>query len=200
MEYGEILRRRRTVREFAERKLEPAAVERVLASALRGPSAGFTQGFGFLVLTGEDRERFWPFVPNQVRHTPRLKNAPLVIVPVADQAAYLERRIESMWPAPYWHIDTAMAAMLIQLTAIDEGLDAFFFWLMPDAADDFDGEDITAHLADFRQEFGIPDGAHPIGAIAVGHRAPDLPPPRPYTTTERRPPRSQLHHGNWRPA
>ncbi|MGW6195263.1 nitroreductase family protein [Kribbella sp. NPDC055110] len=116
MEYGEILRRRRTVREFAERELEPAAVERVLASALRGPSAGFTQGFGFLVLAGEDRE-----------------------------------------PGP-------------------------------------------PHLADFRQEFGIPDGAQPIGAIAVGHRAPDLPPPRPYTTTDRRPPRSQLHHGNWRPA
>jgi nitroreductase len=198
MEYGEILRRRRMVREFDQRALEPAAVERILASGLRGPSAGFAQGFGFLVLTEDaDRERFWPFVPNQVRHKPRLKNAPLVIIPIADQAAYLERREESMWPAPYWQIDTAMAAMLIQLTAIDEGLDAFFFWLMPDADTDFDGDDITAHLDRFRDEFGVPRTAHPIGAIAVGYRALDLPPQRPGITTERRPPDAVIHHGRW---
>lgn len=36
------------VRQFADRPLAPEAVERILASALRAPSAGFAQGWAFL--------------------------------------------------------------------------------------------------------------------------------------------------------
>jgi len=201
MEFSEVVRRRRMVREFADRPIEPESVERILASGLRGPSAKFIQGFSFLVLTEPaDLERFWAFAPNQTRHKPRVMNAPLVIVPVADQAAYLESRSEQRWPAPYWSIDTGMATMLILLAAVDEGLDAFLFWLMPDASTDFPDSAVPLHVQRFREEFGIPDGLDPIGAIAIGHRAEDLPPQRADLTARRRAPESFVHRGRWSPS
>ncbi|MFF0265493.1 nitroreductase family protein [Kribbella sp. NPDC004536] len=149
-------------REFADRPIAPEVVERILASGQRGPSAGFIQGFAFLVLTDpDDRKRFWPFAPNQTRHKPRVMNAPLVIVPLAGRATYLERRPESRWPAPYWQIDTGMAAMLMLLAAVDEGLDGFLFWLMPDAETDFPDSQIPVHIQRFRDEFGVPRRLRP---------------------------------------
>src|SRR5688572_1146484 len=43
-----------------DRPVPPEVVERLLAHATRAPSAGFSQGWGFLVLTEDaDRERVW---------------------------------------------------------------------------------------------------------------------------------------------
>mgnify|MGYP000846275916 CR=1 FL=1 len=164
MEFSEVVRRRRMIRHYTDEPLDPAVVERVLANALRAPSAGFSQGWAFLVLTDPaDRARFWPFVPTRVEQTPTMQDAPLVVVPLANRSAYLERyaepdkgwedRAEARWPAPYWFIDTGMASLLMLLTAVDEGLGACFFGIMPE------------HLPLFRSEFGIPDEYAPIGAI-----------------------------------
>ena len=129
MDYREVLRRRRMVRDYSDEPLDRDVVERILASALRAPSAGFSQGWEFLALTApEDRERFWPFVPTSLGPAPGLRQAQLVVVPMADKHVYLERyaeadkpwqdRAEEHWPVPYWHIDTGMAALLMMLTAI----------------------------------------------------------------------------------
>lgn len=96
MEFAEVIRRRRMVRHYSDRPLSPDIVEKVLASALRAPSAGFTQGWAFLALTNaDDRARFWPFVPTRVAQTPTMQNAPLVVIPLAHKAAYLARYAES---------------------------------------------------------------------------------------------------------
>ena len=57
-----------------------------------------------------------------------------------------------------------MASLLMLLTAVDEGLGACFFGIMPE------------HLPPFRAEFGVPDEYDPIGGITVGYRAEDMPP------------------------
>jgi nitroreductase len=44
MEFQDVVRGRRMVRNFEDRPVPPEAVERILANALRGPSAGFSQG------------------------------------------------------------------------------------------------------------------------------------------------------------
>ena len=44
MEYSEVIRRRRMVRHYTEQPIKPDVVEKILASALRAPSAGFSQG------------------------------------------------------------------------------------------------------------------------------------------------------------
>ena len=95
MEFSEVVRRRRMVRHYTDQPLTPEVVERVLAAALRAPSAGFSQGWAFLALTDPaDRARFWPFVPTRVEKTPTMQNAPLVVVPMAHKAAYLARYAE----------------------------------------------------------------------------------------------------------
>jgi nitroreductase len=196
MEYREVLRRRRMVRDYTDEPLDPEVVERILASALRAPSAGFSQGWEFLALTAPaDRERFWPFVPTSLAPAPGLRKARLVVVPMADKQVYLARyaepdkswqdRAEEHWPVPYWHIDTGMAALLMMLTAIDEGLGSCFIGILPE------------HLPPFKAEFGIPDRLEPIGAVTVGHRPQDLPRQGSAFSRRRRPREEIIHRGQW---
>jgi nitroreductase len=191
MEFQEVVRRRRMVRTFTGEPVPAAALTRILGNAVRGPSAGFSQGQAFLVLTETaDREKFWAAAGEAVASS--AQTAPLVIVPMSCKRAYLERyarpdkgwtdRDEARWPVPFWHIDTGMAALLILQTAVDEGLGAVYFGIVPGA------------VALFRSAFGVPDDQEPIGAIAIGYDA----------ETEQRDLRSRrrslddlVHHGRW---
>jgi nitroreductase len=168
MEFQEVVRRRRMVRTFTAEPVPQAALDRILGNALRGPSAGFSQGQAFLVLTeAADRERFWAVAGAAIASS--AQTAPLVIVPMSCKQAYLDRyaqpdkgwtdKDEARWPVPFWHIDTGMAALLILQTAVDEGLGAVYFGIVPEA------------VAPFRSEFGVPDDQEPIGAIAIGYDA-----------------------------
>jgi nitroreductase len=196
VEFSEVIRRRRMIRHYSSRPLDPQVIERVLVNALRAPSAGFAQGWAFLALTdAADRARFWPFVPHRVEQTPTMQNAPLVVVALSSKAAYLDHyaqpgapwpdRSEAHWAAPYWHIDTGMAALLMLLTAVDEDLGACFFGIMPE------------NLERFRAEFEIPGDYDPIGAVTVGYRADDLPPQSPRIGELRRDAGEVVHRGQW---
>ena len=61
MEFAEVVRARRMVRTYDPgRPVPPDVLLRALHTALRAPSAGFTQGWDFLVLVEPaDRELFW---------------------------------------------------------------------------------------------------------------------------------------------
>ena len=60
MEFADVVRRRKMVRNYTDEPVDPAVVDRALANAVRAPSAGFSQGWGFLVLdTPDDVRRFW---------------------------------------------------------------------------------------------------------------------------------------------
>ena len=60
MEFQEVVRRRRMVRNYDESPVDPGVVDRALRNATRAPSAGFSQGWGFLVLDRpDDVRRFW---------------------------------------------------------------------------------------------------------------------------------------------
>jgi nitroreductase len=164
------------VRTYSDEPVDPAVVDRVLAHALRAPSAGFSQGWAFLVLDAPaDVARYWQAtagdrVDDPDRWLRGMMTAPVVIVPLSHKDAYLDRyaepdkgwtdRSEDRWPVPYWHLDTAMASLLMLLTAVDEGLGACFFGVPPDRHDPL------------REEFGVPAGYTPIGAITLGHRVP----------------------------
>ena len=186
------------VRSFETTPLQREVVERLLDNAQRAPSAGFSQGWAFLVLEGPDQtERYWNAVGPQDRSAFRwqdLFNAPLLIVCLSHKSAYLDRyaepdkartdRSEAGWPAPYWDIDTGMAALLILLTAVDAGLGALFFGIPPQK------------LGRFREAFGVPSDLHPIGTVAVGYAKPDDPPGK-SIRRGRRPPGQVIHRGRW---
>jgi nitroreductase len=198
MDFQRVVDRRRMVRNFSDVPVAAAQRDRILANAVHAPSAGFSQGWAFLVLeTPADRERFWRVgdddgegaTPSYVEG---LRRAPLLVVPLAHKDGYLDRyaepdkgwtdRSEARWPVPYWHIDTGMASLLMLLTAVDEGLGACFFGPPPD-------------LDAFRAEFGVPAGYVPIGVVAIGHRAPDR--PSPSLRRGRRPVSEVAHFGEW---
>lgn len=172
MDFQDVLRRRRMVRTFEPRPVDPEALERILWAAQRAPSAGYSQGYAFLVLDRpEDVERFWSAAAHGEDEWPGdgLRRAPVVILPVAGKHVYLNRyaepdkgwsdRDEARWPVPYWTVDASFAAMLIQLAAIDQGLGALFFGL--------DAEGYGAVW----EAFGVPGEWEPLGAIAIGHPA-----------------------------
>ncbi|MCT2584742.1 nitroreductase family protein [Actinophytocola gossypii] len=191
MEFQDVVRKRRMIRRFVpDRPVPEEALERILHNATRGPSAGFSQGQAFLVLDGEDLAKFWALRPkgNDV------STAPLLIVPLSCKRVYLDRyaqpdkgwtdRDEARWPVPFWHIDTGMATLLILQTAVDLGLGALYFGIMPD------------DVPRFRELYGVPDDHEPIGAVAIGY--PDEPrvsgSPR---TRARRPLDEVVHRGAW---
>jgi nitroreductase len=198
MEFQEVLRRRRMVRNYdPDRPVPEAVVDRLLANALRAPSAGFSQGWAFLVLsTPEERDRFWAATTSPGEPDPWLRdmrNAPLLIVPLSHKRAYLDRyadpdkgwtdRDEARWPVPYWDIDTGFAALLMLLTAVDEGLGACFFGVPPEK------------MAAFREAFGVPGEYTPIGCVSVGFRAPDR--RSPSLRRGHRPIEEVVHRGSW---
>jgi len=179
------------VRRFSDEPVSPESLDRILANAVRGPSAGFSQGQAFLVLTGEeDLKRFWEVAGDAAASS--VTAAPLVIVPMSAKQVYLDRyalpdkgwtdRDETRWPVPFWHIDTGMAALLILMTVVDEGLAALYFGIVP--------EDV----ARFREAFGVPDDLEPIGAIAIGHNAEAAPRD---LRARRRPAPDVIRYGHW---
>lgn len=197
MEFQDVVRKRRMIRNFEDRPLPPAIVERMLDNARRAPSAGFSQGFEFLVLEGKEQTaRYWDALDPERYFTrsgwPGVYNAPLLIVPLAHKRSYLDRysepdkesagmQREEAWPVPYWFVDTGFTALLMLLTAVDEGLGAVFFGI-------FD-------IARFRTVFGVPDEYHPIGVVAAGYPAPDR--PSGSLARGRRAREAIVHRGGW---
>jgi len=49
VEFNEVIKRRRMVHAFTAEPLTPGTAERLLRAANRAPSAGFSQGYSFLV-------------------------------------------------------------------------------------------------------------------------------------------------------
>ena len=172
MEFGEVVRRRRMVRDYdPARPVPPEVVERLLDHAIRAPSAGFSQGWAFLVLADtDDRELFWSVttsVDAPDGWLTRMRRAPLLVVVLSNKDAYLDRyadsdkgwtdRDEARWPVPYWDVDAGMAALLMLLTAVDEGLGACFFGVPADLVDAL------------REAFGVPASHRPVGVVSVGY-------------------------------
>jgi nitroreductase len=190
VEFQEVVRHRHMVRHFTGQPVPQASLDRILANAVRGPSAGFSQGQAFLVLTGADLKRLWTVIPGSAESS--VPTAPLVIVPMSCKRIYLDRyalpdkgwadRDEARWPVPFWHIDTGMATLLILQTAVDEGLGALYFGIVPEA------------VQPFRAEFGVPEDHEPIGAVAIGYDA--EPAPR-ELRIRRRPAQEVMHFGRW---
>lgn len=165
------------VRRFDPGRPIPATlVAELLELAARAPSAGFSQGWDYLVLQEPaGRDRFWAAAtPADAAAAPDgwlagVSAAPTLILCLADEGAYRRRYAasdksglppaEQPWPIPYWHTDTAMGALLILLGATDAGVGSLFFGVP------------ARHHEQVRASFGIPDDRAIVGAIALGHES-----------------------------
>lgn len=197
MDFQTVVQKRKMVRSFEDRPVPRGLLDRILENARRGPSAGFSQGFEFLVLEGAaDTDRYWDaMLPAERRNGlpwPGLLDAPVLVVCMSHKDAYLRRYAEpdkgwsdmdeGRWPVPFWDIDTGMAALLMLLTAVDQGLGACFFGVFDAPA--------------LRAAFGVPDAFTPVGTIALGYaKAGD----RPSASLRRghRDAAEVMHRGGW---
>jgi nitroreductase len=92
MDFQGVLRRRRMVRQFTADPVPQHSLDRILANAVRGPSAGFCQGQAFLVLTGDDLPRFWAYAGEATRLS--VHAAPLIIVPLSCKRIYIDEYVQ----------------------------------------------------------------------------------------------------------
>ena len=179
MTFAKLVRGRRMTRRFRADDLVPdALIEAILELAGRAPSAGFSQGWEYVVLrTPAEREAFWSVAgappPGRERRSESdtwltgVRAAPVLVVVLADEAAYRRRYSapdkgslaphDQDWPVPYWLTDTAMGAMIALLAARDAGLAALFF-----------GVPGRAHEA-VKARLGVPGDLSLLGVIALGH-------------------------------
>ena len=173
MEFSDVVRARRMVRAYRPDPVDAGALARVLDMARRAPSAGFSQGQSFVVLTAEADRRRMAELCGEEDYAARgfgrwLSTAPVHVVPCVSRQAYERRYAEADkaasampadWPVPFWWVDGGAALMLLLLAAVDEGL-AAGFQQVPD----------SPHV---RELLGLREEEQPLGLVTLGHPAED---------------------------
>ena len=165
------------VRNYTDEPVDVHVLDRVLERAQRAPSAGFSQGVLFVVVTDEARRRKIARLAHEDEYVdngfdPWISRAPVHVVICVSKDAYLERYsepdkggpdsaagTEDGWPVPYWWVDAGASMMLLLLAVVDEGLAAGFL-----------GSHNTAELGSL---LDVPEHVAPIGIVTIGHPAPD---------------------------
>ena len=176
MEFTQVVRHRRMVRSFTDESVEPTIVERILDMARRGPTAGYSQGVEFLLVTDPDTRSViaQPADAMLARsgHKNFIAQAPVHIVICCNPEIYKARyrepdkqqaitassiSEEMLWNIPYWYTDAGCALMLMLLAAVNEGVAAAF----------------VGPSERIRSVLEIPNNYIPIGIVLLGHEAPD---------------------------
>jgi FMN reductase [NAD(P)H] len=163
------------VRHYLDEPVPRDALERILASVRRAPSAGFSQGQRLVVITEPERRRKIAELLREDQsvaegYEPWLSSAPVHVVVCTREADYHERYTkddkliegrEIDWPVPFWFVDAGAAMMAILMAAIDEGL-ASGFLSVPVQAE-----------TEFRGLLELPDDVTVVGIATLGRAAPD---------------------------
>jgi len=178
MEFRDTVLKRRMVRNFADLQVDPFIVDRILEQTRHAPSAGFTQGQSFIVVTRPELKKAIAETCEEDEYVQRgfapfISRAPVLLIPCTSETAYHRRYQEAdkvnddgteiVWPVPYWFMDIGCAVMIALLAAIDEGLVTAFVG--------------SKDLDTLRSLLNIPAEVTPVGVIALGYRAPDIPSP-----------------------
>jgi nitroreductase len=195
MEFRDVVRGRRMVRNYTPDPVDAQALERILDAARRAPSAGHTQGQSFIVVTDAELRRAIAAAAGESDYVaegfdPWLSRAPVHVVVCTRVGDYEERYNEPDksnapaardWEVPYWHVDAGAALMLLLLAVVDEGLAAGLSGIHA-----FEG---------LRELLSIPGDVTPIGVVTIGHPAPD----RPSSSLKRgrKPKEKVIHRERW---
>ena len=187
MEFERVVRQRRMIRAFKPLPVPEEKVGRIVELAQHYPSAGFSQGMAFIVVTEPERVR-------RIRELNRLRgDAPVLMVPCVSEKLYHDRYhepdkirpdgTEIEWPVPYWYFDAGCASLLVLLAVVDGGLAAYLAGVFrPDL---------------LRKELGIPDDFVPVGVISIGYPDYDRHVPSPSLDRGRRPLSQVVHSQHW---
>jgi len=170
MEFQELVRKRGMVRAFRPDPVPEELVQKLLANAVRAPSAGHLQPWEFIVVRdGETKRRLAQAALGQMF----LAQAPVVIATCRN----MERnawRYGDRGRHFYSLIDTSFATLMILLTARNEGLGACLVGAYRD-------EEVWRIL-------GLPEHVRSVGLVGLGW------PAEPATRAERIPLAEVVHY------
>jgi nitroreductase len=176
VEFAEVVRKRRMVRHFKPDPLDPETLDNLMRLTQRAPSAGFTQGQSFVLVTDPVMRKELARACGEEEHYepafghPWVSEAPAQFVACVSEQAYHQRYqepdktqadgAEINWPVPYWHFDIGASSMLLLLAVVDAGLAAGYAGVID--------------MARVRELLGIPREVTPVGVIPVGHPDQDV--------------------------
>ena len=176
MQFRELLPKRRMVRHYATEPVPRDALERIVGTVRRAPSAGYSQGQRLLVVTEDEPRSEIARIMHESGWTtphgrePWLESAPVHVLVCTREDDYHERYRqedklvdgdEIEWPVPFWFVDAGAALMMLLLAALDEGLAAGLTGVEGTAADAIRGQ------------FGIPEDVAIVALVTIGVPAPD---------------------------
>jgi FMN reductase [NAD(P)H] len=176
MQFSELLPKRRMVRHYAAEPVAREALERIVSTIRRAPSAGYSQGQRLLVVTGDEGRADLLRIANagwaaaDDRLEPWLETAQAHVFVCVREADYHERYLqedklvddaEIEWPVPFWYVDAGAVLMLVLLAAIDEGLAAGVTGVPREVA------------AERGDAFGVPSDVTIVAHVTIGVPAPD---------------------------
>jgi FMN reductase [NAD(P)H] len=171
--FYELLQQRRMVRHYTGEPAERDALERIVATVRRAPSAGFSQGQRLLVV--DDPEllaRIAALGDDEPLEgvEPWFETAAAQVFVMTRERDYHERYQrddklqdgeEIEWPVPFWHVDAGAAMMLVLLAAIEEDLAAAVYGIF--------GDDEKK----LRDLLRVPDDFTLVAGISIGYPLPD---------------------------
>ena len=185
------------IRNFRTDQVPRDAIERILDSAQHAPSAGFSQGWAYVVVSDDVVKKQIGELQGELdfyatkRFHKFVSEAPVLIVACCSEKMYHDRYREAdklkadgaeiEWPTPYWFFDIGCACMMIFLSAVNEGLAAAFTGVF--------------RIAEMKKLLGVPAHYHPVGVISIGYPAPDK--RSPSLKRGRRPLRDVVHYERW---
>ena len=175
MDFLDVVHKRRMIRNFTDEPVSDEVIERIVEAGQHAPSAGFSQGVVYVVVTEAKTRRRIAEIAGEAEgyvragFDPFISRAPVHILICTSEQVYHDRynerdkkpegEDEIEWPIPYWHTDAGCSLMLVLLAAVNEGLGSAF---------------VGVHdPAELQRLLGIPADYLPIGVTMIGHPAPD---------------------------
>jgi len=169
MEVFAALHTRRSVRQYQEKEIPNALVEKLLAAAMMAPSAGDERPWQFLLVTDAEKKA-------QIKaahpYAGMMVNAPLGILLCGDLS---KQKYEGFWPQ-----DCSAAMQNLLLAAHASGLGAVWTGIYP----------LDDRVEKFKQIFNLPEHVIPFGLAVMGWSAQSPKTPDRFDT-------SRIHINTW---
>jgi nitroreductase len=172
METWDAIRARRNVRQYTDRPIAREHLERILEAGRRAPSAGNSQPWDFVVVTG--REQLTELAKVWERGGRHIAGSAATIVLVAREPEDERRRDLLMY-------DFGQATAIMMLAAADLGIGS--------------GHSAVSDQQQAQRVLGFPDGYWAVYLIGLGYPADR--PLRPLSRPDRRPFDEVVHWNHW---